>query len=249
MSTNNTTNNITITGGQGVYPLAYIDTDRAFEVTYTSAQFSMDMFEMVNTGSAVDKDIGVYQSETYDVVSADSALVVELPFEIDAASTKIRGLQYAATSATGKFTVTVTAYAEGTPAKSVITFFAGDVAVGDPVTVTFKRRIVDAHVVTILTTSTSAKGEVVMHFPVYTSGEDCTAAAIKGVVHIRVPRMRVTGQPGFDQSYKTAATNAVTFAAIDPKRTDKKLCDIIYEEYTDAGAIKTEATANSVDYI
>ena len=48
----NTTNNITISGGQGVFPLAYIDTDRAFEVTYTSAQFTMDMFEMANTGLA-----------------------------------------------------------------------------------------------------------------------------------------------------------------------------------------------------
>lgn len=29
---------------------------------------------------------------------------------------------------------------------------------------------------------------------------------------------------------KTASTNAVTFAAIDPKRADKKMYDVVYEE-------------------
>lgn len=246
----NTTNNITISGGQGVFPLAYIDTDRAFEVTYTSAQFTMDMFEMANTGLAEDKDIGVYESETYEVTAGEGgeSLAIELPFEVHAPSTKIRGLEYAAEAGSGKFTVTVTPYSDPTPAKTVISFSDGDVVAGDVVTVTYKRRIVDAHVVSIKTTSTAAKGEVTMHFPVYSSGEDCSASSIKGVVHIRVPRMRVTAQPGFDQSYKTASTNAVSFAAIDPKRVDKKMCDIIYEEYNEDGTMKTEAVASTVDY-
>lgn len=250
MSMTNTTNNITINGGQGVFPLAYIDTDRAFEVSFTSAEFTMDMFEMANTGLAEDKDVGIYESNTYEVVAGEGegTLVIELPFEVHGPSTKIRGLEYATDLTQGKYTVTATEYTDGTPAKTVIAFNTGDVVVGDVVTVTYKRRIVDAHVVSIKTTSTAAKGEVTMHFPVYSSGEDCTAASIKGVVHIRVPRMRVTAQPGFDMSYKTAATNAVSFAAIDPKRVDKKMCDIIYEEYNEDGTMKTQPVADTVDY-
>lgn len=39
-SMTNTSNVLTITGGQGNYPLAYIDTDKALEFTYASSQFS-----------------------------------------------------------------------------------------------------------------------------------------------------------------------------------------------------------------
>lgn len=239
-----TANNLTITGGQGVFPLAYIDTDRAFEVTFTSSEFSMEMFEMVNTGLGSTKDIGIYQSQTCDVVAGTGdALTITLPFEVEASTVKIRGLEYSTAAGEGKFTVAVTPYAEGTAAQTVITLDAGDAAAGDVVIVFFKRRIVDAYVSSIYTNSTSSKGEVTMHFPVYSSGEDCSAAAIKGVVHIRVPRMRVTAQPGFSLSYKSASTNAVTFAAVDPKRVDKKMCDIIYEEYNADGTMKTETTA------
>lgn len=39
-SMTNTSNVLTITGGQGNYPLAFIDTDKALEFTYASSQFS-----------------------------------------------------------------------------------------------------------------------------------------------------------------------------------------------------------------
>ena len=39
-SMTNTSNVLTITGGQGNYPLAYIDTDKALEFTYASSQFT-----------------------------------------------------------------------------------------------------------------------------------------------------------------------------------------------------------------
>ena len=125
---------------------------------------------------------------------------------------------------TGNFSV---AFATDT---TTITFATGDVAVGDEIYVTYKRKIESAHVVTVNSDSASAKGELAAHVPVYSSGTDCSESAIKGYVHIYVPRVRVSAQPGFDTSYKTAGTNAVTFAAIDPKRADKKMYDVVYEE-------------------
>ena len=47
-SMSNSANALTITGGQGSYPLAYIETDRSLEFTFASSSFSLDMFEMAN---------------------------------------------------------------------------------------------------------------------------------------------------------------------------------------------------------
>ena len=57
-----------------------------------------------------------------------------------------------------------------------------------------------------------------------------------------IPRVRVTALPGFDNSYKSAATNAVTFSAIDPKRADEKMYDLYYEPLDANGEIVTTGT-------
>lgn len=59
-----------------------------------------------------------------------------------------------------------------------------------------------------------------------------------------MPRVRVTALPGFDNSYKSAATNGVTFAAIDPKRADEKMYDIYYEPLDVDGQIVTTTTGD-----
>lgn len=186
----------------------------------------MDMFEMSNAGTATDGAYDIYETSLFTVASGDDSVpVIKMPFEVIPAATLIRGLTYAASEATtGQFTVK---YATNV---STITFATGDVAVGDEVYVTYKRKIADAHIVTVNSDSASAKGELAAHVPVYSSGTDCSESAIKGYVHIYVPRVRISAQPGFDTSYKTASTNAVTFAAIDPKRADKKMYDVVYEE-------------------
>ena len=40
----------------------------------------------------------------------------------------------------------------------------------------------------------------------------------------------MTAMPGFDTSYKSAATNSVTFSALDPKREDESIYNIAYVE-------------------
>ena len=82
--------------------------------------------------------------------------------------------------------------------------------------------------VSVKSTSTSAKGEAWLTIPVYTDGKDCSASSIKGYVIIRLYRVRVSAQPGFDNSYKTAATNAITMQALNPDRADGKICDFIW---------------------
>lgn len=125
---------------------------------------------------------------------------------------------------------------------TTITFFTGDVAVGDTLRVAYRRRVNGASVATVKTNSTTAKGSLYAHWPVYSSGTDCTESSIKGWLHLYIPRVRVTALPGFDNSYKSAATNSVTFSAIDPKRADEKMYDLSYEPLGANGAIVTTPT-------
>ena len=248
VNTANMTNNgnvQTITGGQGNYPQAYIETDKSLEFTFASSQFTLDLFAMANAATAVQGDTGTLESARYDV---EEELKITIPYEVQASSVKIRGLEETTEeSAEGKFKVEITPAAESTEGKTVITLNAADATVGDTIRVAYKRRVVDAMRVAVKTNSTTAKGALYAHWPVYSAGTDCTEAAIKGWLHLFIPRVRVTALPGFDNSYKTAATNSITFAAIDPKRADGKMFELTYEPLTDDGAIVTKS-ANTVDW-
>ena len=221
-----TANSISITGGQGQYPIGFIDTDRGLECSFTNAMFDGDMFEIANAGTAVDGASTTMETKKYLVETGSK---IELPFEVDTASVYIRGLVNGGetTAAAGSFSVKYESD------KTVITFASGDVAVGDEVYVSYDRKIANAHEITIKTNTASAKGEVWMHWPVYSSGTDCTEAAIKGYVHVHVYRVRVTALPAIDSSYKTAATHSMTFTAIDPQRADNRMYRITYEAIDD----------------
>ena len=78
-----TMNNITINGGWGINPLAIIDTNRDTQFTFTSAQFTNEMFEMANNTTSTDGDYGAYEADFYAV---DSNLKVTLPFEVQTTS-------------------------------------------------------------------------------------------------------------------------------------------------------------------
>lgn len=156
-------NMITITGGQGNFPLAYIDTDSTLELTFESAKFSTEIFEMANGVTATEGDFGVLESARYDVASG---LKITLPFEVKSGSVYIRGLQEAAELAAGKYTVAITASAAAVDGSTVITFNEGDVTVGQTVRVSYKRRVISANKVPIKVTSTTAKGELYCHWPV-----------------------------------------------------------------------------------
>lgn len=231
-------NTITITGGQGNFPLAYIDTDSTLEFTFESAQFKLDLFEMANGAQQEEGDFGMLESNRFEV---EAGLKITVPYEVKAGSVIIRGLEEAQTAAAGKFTVAITASAADTAGSTVITFNEGDVTVGQVVRVVYQRRVVAAAKVTIKTTSTTAKGSLFAHWPVYSDGTNCADASKKGILHMYIPRVRVTALPGFSNSYKSASTNGLTFAAMDPKLGNKKMCDLVYEEMDSNGEIVTKS--------
>ena len=242
---NNTANAQTITGGQGNYPLAYIETDKALEFTFASSQFTMDMFAMANATNMVEGDVGTLETKRFEVASGNK---IALPFEVQTGSVTIRGLTQATndTPTTGQFAVKITQATDSTAGSTEITLAEGDATVGDTVRVHYRRRVVAAQRIQVRTNSTTSKGALYAHWPVYSSGTDCTESSIKGWVHLFIPRVRVTALPGFDNSYKSAATNSITFAAIDPKRADGKMYEIVYEPLDSNGEIVTMSDADTV---
>lgn len=161
---------------------------------------------------------------------------------------KIRGLAVGETAAAGTYAVTVTPAGADTAGSTTITLNEADATKGDTIRVSYRRRVVDAHTLTVKTNSTTAKGALYLHWPVYSSGSDCTESAIKGWLHMYIPRVRVTALPGFDNSYKSAATNGVTFSAIDAKRADGKLFDLNYEPLDADGNIIAKSANEAVDW-
>lgn len=130
--------------------------------------------------------------------TVSSGLTISIPETIVVGSSFIFGSTYVtgAAASSGKHIET----AVTDPSTSTtITFHNGDAASGDIVRVVY-RVLATADRAKVLTTSTSARGEVTMKWPVYSSGVDCTEAAIKGYVILTIYMARVSAMPGFDTS-------------------------------------------------
>lgn len=199
---------------------------------------------MASTAPIEIKDKGTRETKRFEV---EDGLTITLPYEVQANSVKIRNMEEVVeAAAAGKFSVKITAAAEDSDGKTVITFNDGDVTVGDVIRVSFVRRVVDAASIAIKTNSTSAKGQLYAHWPLYSSGTDCTEANIKAWLHLYIPRVRVTAAPGFDSSYKSAQTPGLTFSAIDPKRADGKMFELTYEPLDKDGNVVAKSSATEV---
>lgn len=127
------------------------------------------MFEMANAANATTGDFGTLESKLFSVASG---LVITIPYECQSGSVKIRGLTEAAELAAGKYTVSITAAAAAVDGSTTVTFNTGDVAVGEGVLVSYRRRVVSATQVSVGTKATTAKGALYAHWPVYSSGTD-----------------------------------------------------------------------------
>ena len=176
---------IIINGGQGLYPLAFVNAGASAEVQMTSSEFRADLFEMAHAVTAT-AAVGhiIYESKLYDV---EALLKITLP--VGATAPFIAGMEAAAIAAAGKFTFV----------SPTITFFAGDVAVGDTVLVSYKIATAGT-LIPISADGGSSKGSLQLEYPVYSSGTDCTEASKKGALYLTVYRVRVSAMPGFDSS-------------------------------------------------
>jgi len=189
-------------------------------MSITSGKFEADLFVMTNATKF--KSNSNYQVPCTEVLTIDGQNQVDLAHNPVPGSVSIAGLEETAQTPTeGKFKL----IAAADPAPAKISFFAGDVEGG---IVEVNYFYYEAAQEANIDNRSSAMGEAVMVYPVYGNGEDCTDSAIIGHVYVRVYKCRVTAQPGFDASYKTANTFQFTLAAMDAKRADDACYSIAY---------------------
>ena len=179
--------------------------------------------------------------------NVETGLKITIPYQVKEDSVRIKGFTQVAgiTPEAGKFAVT---HGENDEPETTILFVADDAAVGEKMRVAYRRRVNGASVATVLTNARTAKGSLSAHWPVYTSGSDTSDSAIKGYLHLEIPRVRVTALPGFDTSYKSAATNSITFAAVDPKEADAQMYSLTYEPLDGQGKVITTPSVGATEW-
>lgn len=172
----------------------------------------MEMFEAAND---INGDTNEYAVEKAEKFVVDASHKITLPAGVDGAEVYID--KFEATEgelASGKYKVE--SVSEG---GDTITFHT-DVESGEEVLVFYTETSDKAYNLNVTTDAAAARGEVIMTWPVLSASDDGATSSVKGQLQIVVPMARVTAMPGFDTSYKTAATNAVTFSAMDAHKAD-----------------------------
>lgn len=202
-----------VNAGWSMYPVAYLPGQSSLEMQFTSGQFNADLFAMANAKKfAADENYMVPMTDILDVdASAHTVTLTQTPAED---TIFIAGMTKGSVAAEGVYSV----------AGNVITF---DTGVTGKVEVNYEVNQGSAMSIEIDNKS-AAIGEAVFKWPVYGTGDDCTEKAIKGYVMMKVYKCRCTTMPGFDTSYKSAATNSVTFSAMDAKRPDGSIYNLAY---------------------
>ena len=214
-----------INAGWSLFPVAYLPGQSTFEMQCTSGKFEADLFVMTNATRFVDTDI--YKMMTTETLEVDGENQVELShtpvtgtISIPYANELGMMEETAQTVGAGKFKV-ITANDI-----TKLQFATGDVGAKVEVSYYYNDSVAEANI----DNRSSAMGEAIMQWPVYGNGDDCTDASIIGYVTVKVYRARVTAQPGFDSSYKTANTFQFTIAAMDAKRPDEACYSIAYKK-------------------
>lgn len=190
------------------------------------------------------KDTSTLESKTFEV---QAGLMIEIPYQTKEASVKIKGFGHVDgdTPEAGKFAVE---HGTDSDPVTVLVFEDGDCAVGDRMRVSYRRRVVAASVTTVQTSNKTATGSLSVHWPVYSDGSDVAQSSVKGWLHMELPRVRVTAFPNFDTSYKTAATNSITFSAVDPKEASEQMYTLTYEPLDQQGSIITTPTPGATGW-
>lgn len=209
-----------VNGGWSLYPVAYLPAASTMEAQLTSAQFDSSLFSLA-TGENF-KGVGEegYEMPVFESLPVQTGGTITLTKPCTEGSVVINGLEESETSTVEAGYYYVNTSGTTTTIK-VKVGTGGDFVVGDFVDVNYTTNITDA-VEMGVSNDKAAIGSADFIWPLYNGGENTTAsqftgASIMGWVIMHIYRVRVTAMPGFDTSYKTAATNGITVATMDPK--------------------------------
>lgn len=219
---------ITIEGGQGIYPLFQMNTKSNITISITDAQFNTDQLEAF--GATASKENRTrYEMETSYEVDDDNTVTIE-GRTVTAAQFTLNGYTpvdgTADAAASGKVVVDSTSQSGDTK----IIFAAADNMAGKTISPVYKYTE-QADSFKFLEGVFPKKAEVILQFPLYEDedGND----TVPSTVQITVYKASISASPTIGGSYKSASTFAIECTAMNPRRADKEIWAIDVFDNTD----------------
>lgn len=210
---------ITIEGGQSVYPLFNMNTKSAVTVTLTDAQFNTDMFEAFGATASTGKRKR-YELETSYVVPEGKSITIT-GRKIEPADMTINGLKCVGKEDTNVNVTVKTGYVKV------------DSSAGSDTKLEFNEDMVGKTITPIYAYEESSeslkflegvfpkKAEIILQFPLYEDEEG--NGAKPATVQITVYKASIKASPTIGGNYKTASTFTIECTAMNPRRADKEI--------------------------
>lgn len=229
-----------VNGGWSLYPVAYLPAQSSMEMSFTSAQFSTDLFSLANDLDFKNRTVAVPHTVYLDrdtTVTSSNVYKFTTKEVVDLASIQVDGLKKNDDEEliAGEWKVESQTLAEGAGTEYTVTavFGTDDLVDGKaPTTLSVFYEETKTLPSIRVDNKRSAIGELIAKYPVYSAGDEQQAGGVKGFVMVRIYRCRATAMPGFDTSYKSAASNQVTFGTLESKQTDGAAYTISYFDNT-----------------
>lgn len=210
-----TNSTLDIKGGQGVYKLLSVETEKVIKVTLTDAQFDGNMMALWGAEQVVGKDTFHMFDEKF-IVGEKTANKVEINragIKVDTLS--IGGWEKVASNpAKGQYSAT---YNDVSGVLS-LTFSPEDEKAEIQPIYEYETEAVSYN---FLNNAIPKRGKVYLQFPVY-EDEDGNATTER-TAQIDIYRASISANATIGGSYKTASTFTVELEAEDAKRPDKKV--------------------------
>lgn len=209
---------ITIEGGQSVYPLFNMNTKSAVTVTLTDAQFNTDMFEAFGA-TASTGNRKRYELETSYVVPEGKSITIT-GRKIDPADMTINGLKCVAKEDQNVTPTVKTGFVkvDNTTADTNLEF--NEDMVGKTITPIYAYEE-SSESLKFLEGVFPKKAEIILQFPLYEDEEG--NGAKPATVQITVYKASIKASPTIGGNYKTASTFTIECTAMNPRRADKEI--------------------------
>lgn len=208
---------LTIEGGQGLYPLFQMNTKSVIKISLTDAKFNTDQFEVYGAVAATESRKR-YEFETLYVVEEDNTVTIT-GRTLKAADFSLNGF----TAIDGEDPASpekgqVVLSSSGSDTK--ITFSAEDSMAGQTISPVYAYTE-EAESFKFLEGVFPKHAKVILKFPLYGS-EDGNSGS-DSTVQIIVHKASISASPTIGGSYKTASTFSMELTAMDPRRADKEI--------------------------
>lgn len=209
--------NVTISNGHLSTPRAIIDTTATTTISYSTNLTDLWLIAgMYGETLKADTSAKVTLGEWYEIEDLGES---KLGFSIDAEASNVRinGFEAAGGSeqaATGKFAVT------SGKGKTTIEFAAGDVTVGQQVSVVYEKSVTESYSAPVSGESKAASGSIDTYTPIYS--ENSENSEVVGYIIQHFPYVKVSQVPGFERSYKSESSHTIEFQTITKSTANAK---------------------------